>query len=150
MLKRKPGYQENLPGQSETSDRPFSCFDFLPPRFESVDAGSTLHIRRRACAGPTLLLALYEVPGVEMIQMWHLPCRRSQFRGGDRHICDTNRGGEGTYGGARRHQSGDISVGGGRAGITWVLGKRQQGHRLGSRGWLAVSWELKALLEDKG
>lgn len=41
-------------------------------------------------------------------------------------------------------------MGRGREGITWVLGKRQQEQRLGDMGWLAVSWELKALLEDKG
>lgn len=69
--------------------------------------------------------------------MGPLQNRRSQFRGGDKHISNTSQGGKGTDGGTVRRWAGMTKEGGGS--ITGVVGQQHGGIRDWGQGWLAVS-----------
>lgn len=78
------------------------------------------------------------------------PGRRSQFRGGEKHISNTNRGSEGTHGGTTRRWAGPTKEGRGGADIMGVPGKKHSRRGDWGQGQPVVSWELEALRTTAG
>lgn len=102
---RKPGW---IPRErslvSQTGDRIWGRPSGLPGTQIRI-CGDGLHVLH----GPTL-----PCRGFMMTQTGPLPCRRSQFRGGDRHIRNANRGGQAPMevpGGSSLAQSARVGAG---------------------------------------